>query len=480
MRRSDFLTACSALLLAGALSFRSPATVYGQDEATQDATPARVATKLDEYGNLRHCDLTARLDNFAVTLQNSPGATGYIIGYDTLKKSVKRSHVAWQVKASRHYLTNERGLEAARVVVVNGGQRDIEDALTELWIVPEGATPPVAAGMDKNESQEFSGQFDVYTTDENIYRETVEMGWTDSEIAHSQFAEKLKQQPESVGYLVIHPSKNSLKGAWRRIARRDEDILQRDYKVETTRLKSINGGASDDESATVELWILPKSAPPPAAGATEKSEKKNESQPRVAVKLNSYDLYGYASREQAEESWVLENLAELLRDNPRASGYFVVREMLEIEVSEGEASANAEQLALSTPQDVATTNAASTEAEGDASEKQDAAVKNSMMEIAEAWKTTLSTKHGIDAHRIIILQGREMWQPQGRVTTWFVPEKATTPDPFARDADEPEDDVAGEDAESVDATEATTTPEESADESAKTSATPTVVPRVER
>jgi hypothetical protein len=492
MRTSDWMKTCAALLLAGTFSLLAPVDARGQNGEQEreplEATTPRVAAKFDEYGNLRHCDLTARLDNFAVTLQNTPGATGYIIGYDSSKKGLRRNQGAWQIKSAHYYLTYERGVDAGRVVAVNGGQRDIEETLTELWIVPEGATPPVAAAAttNNNGSQEFSGQFDVYATDENIYRDTVEMGWTESQIAYGQFAGKLKQQPESVGYLVIRPSKNSLPGAWRRIARRDEDILHRDHQVETARLKSINGGTSDDETASVELWILPKNAPPPVASATEKIEKKNESQSGVAFKLNTHDFYTYFSGDQAEESWMLENLAEMLRENPRASAYIVAREMVEWEApaDENVAATNVEQLALSSPQQQDAANAdaagaAAVVAGNEASAKEEAEAKVSAKELAERWKTALSTKFGIDAQRIVILQGRQMWQLQGRLTTWIVPEKATAPDPLARDTDEPEDDEAGVETESLDATdatEATSAPEQHTE----VSTTPTVVPRFER
>src|SRR5205823_13125607 len=38
------------------------------------------AIKFDEYGNIRFNDEKARLDNFAIQLQNEPTAQGYIIG----------------------------------------------------------------------------------------------------------------------------------------------------------------------------------------------------------------------------------------------------------------------------------------------------------------------------------------------------------------------------------------------------------------
>ena len=43
---------------------------------------------------------------------------------------------------AREYLVSQRGIDASRLVVVNGGFRE-EDSV-ELWMVPSGAKPPQA------------------------------------------------------------------------------------------------------------------------------------------------------------------------------------------------------------------------------------------------------------------------------------------------------------------------------------------------
>ena len=43
---------------------------------------------------------------------------------------------------AREYLVTQRGIDASRFTVVNGGFRE-EDSV-ELWIVPSGAAPPRA------------------------------------------------------------------------------------------------------------------------------------------------------------------------------------------------------------------------------------------------------------------------------------------------------------------------------------------------
>jgi hypothetical protein len=101
-------------------------------------TPVRnvaVARKFDEYGNIRFNDEKARLDNFAIQLQNEPTAQGYIVAYGSCDtEGMTRGNRA------KDYLVNTRGIDSGRIVVVDGGC--MPELKVELWIVPSGATAP--------------------------------------------------------------------------------------------------------------------------------------------------------------------------------------------------------------------------------------------------------------------------------------------------------------------------------------------------
>ena len=100
-----------------------------------DAPP--LARKFDTYGNIRFNDEKARLDNFAIQLQNEPSAQGYIIGYGTCDAEGQN-----RANRARDYLVNTRGIDASRIVVVDGGC--MPELRVDLWIVPSGATAPAA------------------------------------------------------------------------------------------------------------------------------------------------------------------------------------------------------------------------------------------------------------------------------------------------------------------------------------------------
>jgi hypothetical protein len=105
----------------------------------QAAVPAPIKpTKFDEIGEIQRDDEKARLDVFAIELQNSPGAQGYIIGYGGRVKRFGTGQS--RAQRARDYVVTTRGIDASRIVVIDGGTRDTGS--TQLWIVPTGATPP--------------------------------------------------------------------------------------------------------------------------------------------------------------------------------------------------------------------------------------------------------------------------------------------------------------------------------------------------
>ena len=100
--------------------------------------PPAVCRKFDEYGNIRFNDEKARLDNFAIQLQNEPTAQGYIIGYGSCDaEGMTRANRA------KDYLVNTRGIDAGRITVIDGGC--MAELKVELWVCPSGATAPAAS-----------------------------------------------------------------------------------------------------------------------------------------------------------------------------------------------------------------------------------------------------------------------------------------------------------------------------------------------
>lgn len=100
--------------------------------------PRPVPTKFDEFPSVAFDDDKARLDNFAIEMQNSPDAQGYIFVYGG--RTSRAGQADRLAERTRNYLVQTRGIDASRLVIVNGGYRETDGF--EMWLVPQGAEPP--------------------------------------------------------------------------------------------------------------------------------------------------------------------------------------------------------------------------------------------------------------------------------------------------------------------------------------------------
>jgi hypothetical protein len=94
--------------------------------------------KFDEFPAISYNDEKARLDNYAIELQNDPTSTAYVIVYPGPRG--RPGDVQRHTTRAVDYLVNSRGINANRIVTLIGPPRDI--LMVELWICPQGAKPP--------------------------------------------------------------------------------------------------------------------------------------------------------------------------------------------------------------------------------------------------------------------------------------------------------------------------------------------------
>jgi hypothetical protein len=116
-------------------------TAQAATNVLAQALPPVLARKFDEFPSIAYDDDKARFDNFAIELQNNPDAQGYIISYGG--RTSRAGQAERLADRARSYLTQTRGVDASRLVTVNGGYRDADTY--ELWVVPQGAQAPQAS-----------------------------------------------------------------------------------------------------------------------------------------------------------------------------------------------------------------------------------------------------------------------------------------------------------------------------------------------
>ncbi len=103
--------------------------------------PPDLSRRFDKYGDIEEEDEQARLNNFAIELNNNPGAQGYVIAY--VGPRSRRGVAAARLERIRDYVIKARGITGGRIVTIEGGRRRKTEI--ELWIVPTGAQPPKPA-----------------------------------------------------------------------------------------------------------------------------------------------------------------------------------------------------------------------------------------------------------------------------------------------------------------------------------------------
>jgi hypothetical protein len=94
--------------------------------------------KFDEFPEIARDDEKARLDNYAIELQNDPGSTAYVMVYPGQRG--RPGNVQKHTSRIVDYLINSRGVDAHRIVTLVGPARS--DLLVNLWVCPQGAKPP--------------------------------------------------------------------------------------------------------------------------------------------------------------------------------------------------------------------------------------------------------------------------------------------------------------------------------------------------
>ena len=132
-----FFTICAFLFAFSVVIFAQ--NDYQPSDLNQTIQSEK-SEKIDEFGKIGECDLGARLDHLLIKLQNKTDATGYIIFYQGKDVLPAEYETNLDERRARNYITF-RNQDPSRLTFIDGGFR--EEVSTELWLVPNGAEPPM-------------------------------------------------------------------------------------------------------------------------------------------------------------------------------------------------------------------------------------------------------------------------------------------------------------------------------------------------
>ena len=414
IRNLLMLFACLALLSL-------LATVHAlAQEGEQAARPraVEVARKFDEFTRVGGCDHSARLDNFAIELQQNPELMGYVIAYGPEGEGSGSGNFRLQI--SKDYLVNSRGIEPERIRAIYGGRyKNLEESASELWVASQEAEAPQPAKYE-NKAGEFTGKFTEHGVWDGISYGDEVTGPPIGRVELANFADILRLQPKAHGFIVVYSEEVSGRGAWRRVGMREAENLQTNYGVQADRIKIIFGGY--DKEAKVQLWILPADAPPPV------EEVKHERKLTKAIQLGTFDRFVLNDEESSR--LIFKGFAESLRDDKDLRACIIIRSefigVKDAEASEEDEEINAEPIVeqISATDEVPDVDPA---------------------QLVEKWKKDLVEKYGIGENRLVVIvaPARDEYRV-GEIETWIVPNDVALPDPYAIEEEEPEEPIAEE------------------------------------
>jgi hypothetical protein len=400
--RKRLLALFSGLAMASLLV---PLNICAQ-EATQNSTG--VARKFDEFTRVGGCDHSARLDNFAIQLQQEPEMVGYLIAYGPDGDGSGTGN--FRLRMSKDYLVNSRGIDPERIKTIYGGPyKELEESASELWIAPPGAEAPEPVKYE-NKAGQFTGKFSEGPAWDGLLLnfEGEETGPPVGNVSAASFAHMLRLQPKTYAYIVVYEGDESAPGAWGRISTRTAENLQKDYGIQSDRIKIIFGGY--DREAKLQLWILPVDAPPPVEEVkTERKLKKN-------IQLGTYSQFELKYDDGALS--VFNEFAEVLRRDDDLRVCVIVRPEI---ISAPEPS-----------MDEATEAISAEEVVSDELPKQvvpDEPPDIDLLQLIEKWKKDLVKEYRISENRMVVLiaPARDEFEG-GRIETWVVPPDAPLPD----------------------------------------------------
>ena len=243
----------------------------------QSQPAAGGARMIDQFGEIQWSDLMARLDNFAIELQNEPSSRGLVVAY-----AARHKFPGWPLRRAASaltYLKMTRGIEASRLSVVNGGLRD-ENQL-ELWVVPPSAESPVkpadvALSMAGEKTPLLFDRFAV-TERGDDYEEYDQYGLSpapDAPHSYEFLVEVLRQDPSLRGYIIGYSARRGSAATGRRLASVAKLTIARKHSIDVGRVIAVGGGRR--EYKMLELWLVPPGAalPKPTPDARPKQQRR--------------------------------------------------------------------------------------------------------------------------------------------------------------------------------------------------------------
>ena len=224
-------------------------TSYAQGPASQ------TSRKVDSYDDKIHSSEAEQwhLEDFREMLLKEPDTKAYIIAYGGHEDNPGKAR-RYALRA-KNWLVKWRGIEAKRIVAVDGGRR--EGFIVELWLVPNGVPPPTPAPT-VNVTNDLGDNllYDEFDVGYDNFGNRAE----DTAARLEGFAAALRKEPDSWGCVIAYAQTGDDQmgmdwdspGTALKIAKGQRNYLIKNG-IAPSRLTAVDGGYS---GRVVELWLM--------------------------------------------------------------------------------------------------------------------------------------------------------------------------------------------------------------------------------
>jgi len=238
-----------AAVLSGIVLFTCRGTVVHAQEPT--------SRKFDEFGYVNAEDAMARLDHFALELRAHPESRGVIVGRNTLAGNYPRGMFLRRAHGYRNYLVNTRGIEDARVSVVEGERR--REIGFELWTIPRNELSPISEEVSVPEPPSPVLFDQLATGPERQCVGDLPIELYKLEDGLRIFSDALQHHSRAKAWIVVRPRSGDSRAGTQRLVDQSRQLLIKN-RIRLERILTATGSALSSICGQVNLWIAPASS----------------------------------------------------------------------------------------------------------------------------------------------------------------------------------------------------------------------------
>lgn len=217
------------------------------------AQPA--STKFAQFGDIKTEDAMARLDQFALELRSHPDWRGIIMASN--ESDAPRGTFLRLAHGYRNYLVNARGIEDARIRVVEAEPR--EETSFELWTMPVNQLSAVAERDSSLEppSPQLFDRISIGPEAKCFGELSIELYKLEDGLRFLR--EALQQQSRAKAWIVIHPPARDSQATIRRTMSMSRRLLGK-HGIKADRILTAVSSRQSSTCGEVRMWIAPSSS----------------------------------------------------------------------------------------------------------------------------------------------------------------------------------------------------------------------------